>query len=204
MTAERDAPIVGQLEKYAPVIVTTGSDAGDNLKRMKNDLTMIATAVGKVPQAQQLITDFDAALADGKAKIAAAGAAGQQFVIADGWKQGSTISVRLFGEGSLVSQLGIQLGLKNAWTGKVDAQWGLGQTDVEGLTALTGQDVRFFYNASDGVDVFADGLHDNAIWTSLPFVRQKKLHKMPDGIWTFGGTLSGKQYIDELVKAYTA
>jgi iron complex transport system substrate-binding protein len=35
-------------------------------------------------------------------------------------------------------------------------------------------------------------------------VQQNKLHKMPNGIWTFGGPLSGQQYIDQLVKAYTA
>ncbi|GAA0805110.1 ABC transporter substrate-binding protein [Spirilliplanes yamanashiensis] len=204
MEAERDSALVGQLEKYVPVIVAKGSDAADNLARMRTDLTMIATAVGKADRAQQLLADFDAALAAGKAKIAAAGAAGRPFAFADGWKEGSTVSIRMFGQGSLVSQVGIGLGLRNAWTGKVDEVWGLGQTDVEGLTALKAPDVRFFYNASDGVDVFADGLAGNAIWTSLPFVQQKQLHRMPDGIWTFGGTLSAQQHIDAFVKAYTA
>jgi iron complex transport system substrate-binding protein len=203
MEAERDSTVVGQLEKYVPVLVTKGSDASDNLARMRADLDIIATAVGKSDRARTLLADFDAALADGKKKIADAGAAGQQFAIADGWKEGSTVNIRMFGRGALVSQIGIQLGLTNAWNGKVDEVWGLGQTDVEGLTALKSQDVRFFYNASDGDDVFVDGLAGNAIWTSLPFVQQKKLHKMPDGIWTFGGTLSGKQYIEQLVKAYT-
>jgi iron complex transport system substrate-binding protein len=204
MEAERGSTLVTQLEKYVPVLVTKGSDAADNLGRMRKDLTMIATAVGKTGEAEKLLADFDAAVADGKKKIANAGASGQQFAIADGWKEGSTVSIRMFGQGALVSQLGIQLGLKNAWNGKVDEVWGLGQTDVEGLTVLKGQDVRFFYNASDGTDVFADGLAGNAIWKSLPFVQQNKLHKMPNGIWTFGGPLSGQQYIDQLVKAYTA
>ncbi|MEK8106082.1 hypothetical protein NKG94_14620 [Micromonospora sp. M12] len=80
--------------------------------------------------------------------------------------------------------------------------WGLGQTDVEGMTVLKDPNLRLFYNASDGDDVFADGLAGNAIWKSLPFVRQGNLHKMPNGVWTFGGPLSGKQYIDEFVKTY--
>ncbi|SCG34046.1 iron-siderophore ABC transporter substrate-binding protein [Micromonospora humi] len=204
MEAERGAAIVTQLEKYVPVLVTKGSDAADNLGRMRSDLTMIATATGRTAQAEKLLADFDAALADGRKKIADAGAAGRQFAFADGWKEGSTVSIRMFGQGALVSQLGIQLGLKNAWTGKTDAMWGLGQTDVEGLTVLKGQDLHFFYNASDGQDVFADGLAGNAIWRSLPFVQQNKLHKMPNGIWTFGGTLSAKQYVDQLVAVYTA
>ncbi|QLQ36361.1 iron-siderophore ABC transporter substrate-binding protein [Micromonospora robiginosa] len=204
MEAERGAAIVAQLEKYVPVLVTKGSDASDNLGRMRSDLTMIATATGRTAQAEKLLADFDAALADGRKKIADAGAAGRQFAFADGWKEGSTVSIRMFGQGALVSQLGISLGLKNAWTGKTDAMWGLGQTDVEGMTVLKGQDLHFFYNASDGQDVFADGLAGNAIWRSLPFVQQNKLHKMPNGIWTFGGTLSAKQYVDQLVAVYTA
>ncbi|MFF5214526.1 ABC transporter substrate-binding protein [Micromonospora sp. NPDC000442] len=202
MEDDRGANVITQLEKYVPVIVTKGSDAADNLGRMRADLNMIATAVGKTAEAEKLLADFDAAIADGKKKIADAGAAGKPFAIADGWKEGSTVSIRMFGEGALVSQIGIQLGLTNAWTGETDPAWGLGQTDVEGLTVLKSPDLHFFYNASDGTDVFADGLNSNAIWKSLPFVKQGNLHRMPDGIWTFGGPLSGKQYIDQLVNTY--
>jgi iron complex transport system substrate-binding protein len=164
---------------------------------------MIATAVGKSDEGAKLLSDFDAALADGKAKIEAAGGAGKPFVMADGWKQGSSISIRLFGKGSLVSEIGGQLGLENAWKGEVDKQWGLGTTDVEGLTVLKDPETRFFYNASDGEDVFADGLAKNAIWKSLPFVEKQQVTRMPDGIWTFGGPLSAQQYADALVKAFT-
>ncbi|MEU6206482.1 iron-siderophore ABC transporter substrate-binding protein [Micromonospora musae] len=202
MEDDRGGALVNQIEKYVPVLVAKGSDAKDNLGRMRTDLGMIAKAVGKTTEAEKLLGDFDAALADGKKKIADAGAAGRPFAIADGWKEGSTVSIRMFGQGALVSQLGIQLGLTNAWTGKTDEAWGLGQTDVEGLTVLKDPNLHFFYNASDGVDVFADGLAGNAIWKSLPFVQQKHLHRMPDGIWTFGGPLSGKQYIDQFVKTY--
>ncbi|WBB68507.1 iron-siderophore ABC transporter substrate-binding protein [Micromonospora sp. WMMD812] len=203
MEDDGTATLVNQLEKYVPVLVTKGSDAKDNLGRMRNDLNMIAKATGKTAEAEKLLADFDVALADGKKKIADAGAAGRPFAIADGWKEGSTVSIRMFGQGALVSQLGIQLGLTNAWTGKTDEAWGLGQTDVEGLTVLKDPNLHFFYNASDDTDVFADGLAGNAIWKSLPFVQQGHLHRMPNGIWTFGGPLSGKQYIDQLVKTYT-
>ncbi|MEU4475657.1 iron-siderophore ABC transporter substrate-binding protein [Micromonospora sp. NPDC023888] len=202
MEDDRGANLVSQLEKYVPVVVAKGSDASDNLGRMRTDLTMIAKAVGRTTAAEKLLADFDAAIADGRKKIADAGAAGRPFAIADGWKEGSTVSIRMFGTGALVSQIGIQLGLTNAWTGKTDEVWGLGQTDVEGMTVLKDPHLRLFYSASDGDDVFADGLAGNAIWKALPFVRQGNLHRMPNGVWTFGGPLSGKQYIDELVKTY--
>jgi iron complex transport system substrate-binding protein len=195
---------VAQLEKVVPVLVTKGSDASRNLDRMREDLTMIATAVGREQEADRLIADLDTALADGKRKLADAGAAGKPFAMADGWKEGSTVSIRMFGPGSLVSQVAQRLGLRNAWTGKVDPMWGLGQTDVEGVGALEDADVRFFYNASDGTDVFADGLTGNAIWDALPFVRGGQVHKLPDGIWTFGGPASCEQYAAAIVAAFTA
>ncbi|GAA4516549.1 ABC transporter substrate-binding protein [Nonomuraea ferruginea] len=198
-----DVELAAQLEKFVPVLVAKGSDATRNLARMREDVTMIATAVGKTDEGAKLLSDFDAALAGGKAKIEAAGGAGKPFVMADGWKQGSSISIRLFGKGSLVSEIGGQLGLENAWKGEADKQWGLGTTDVEGLTVLKDPETRFFYNASDGEDVFADGLAKNAIWKSLPFVEKQQVTRMPDGIWTFGGPLSAQQYADALVKAFT-
>jgi iron complex transport system substrate-binding protein len=204
MEDERDSPLVGQLEKIVPVVVARGSDASGNLRRMRDDLRMIATAVGRTAEADRLLADLDATLADGRQKLAAAGAAGKPFAMADGWKEGSTISIRLFGEGALVSDVAEQLGLRNAWTGKVDTGWGLGTTDVEGLTALKDPETRFFYNASDGDDVFADGLAANAIWKSLPFVQKQRVTELPPGIWTFGGPLSCAQYAEALVKAYTA
>jgi iron complex transport system substrate-binding protein len=202
MEAERGSALVTQLEEYVPVLVTTGSDASDNLTRMRDDLLMIATAVGREAEADGLLSDLDTALAEGQQRIEDAGATGEQFAMADGWRQGSSISIRMFGEGALVSEVATELGLANAWEGEVDEVWGLGTTDVEGLTAIDGEQLHFFYNASDGDDVFADGLAGNAIWTSLDFVEQDQLHKLPDGIWTFGGPGSLQQFIDAILPVY--
>ncbi|MEV0605373.1 iron-siderophore ABC transporter substrate-binding protein [Polymorphospora rubra] len=202
--ANRGAELVVQLEKYVPVLVTAGSDAGDNIGRMRTEFQTIATAVGRTDEATKVLADFDKAIADGKQKIADAGAAGQRFAIADGYQQGGSVAIRMFGKGALVSQIGVALGLENAWPGAGDPMWALDQTDVEGLTAIKDADVRFFYNASDGDDVFVSGLSGNPIWQSLGFVQQKKLHRMPDGIWTFGGPLSAIQYAEQLVAAYTS
>jgi ABC-type Fe3+-hydroxamate transport system substrate-binding protein len=192
---------IAQLEQYVPVLVTKGSDASDNLGRLRSDLNLIATAVGKQDAAAKLLADLDAALADGRQKIAAASST-KGYAMADGWRQGSAISIRMFGQGPLVSDLATQLGLQNAWNGEVDAVWGLGTTDVEGLTTIKDADVRFFYNASGDEDVFADGLTGNALWQSYAFVQKGQVHKLPNGIWTFGGPLSCQQYIEALVKAY--
>lgn len=202
---ERGSPLVGQLEKYVPVIVTEGSDASRNLDRMRDDFTMIAEAVGATDEAEQVLKEFDADLAAAEERIADAGATGRKFAMADGWQEGSSISVRMFGQGALASDVAEEVGLENAWTGKVDKMWGLATTDVEGLTPLKAEkNLHFLYNASDGNDIFADGLEGNPIWESLPFVEQGNLHRLEDGTWTFGGPASMTMFLEQLLDVYGA
>jgi iron complex transport system substrate-binding protein len=203
-TTDSAPALLTQLEKYVPVLALKGNDATRALPTLRGNLTTLATATGKPDVATTVLADFDKAVAGARQRISAAGAAGRAFTMADGWKEGSSISIRMYAPGSLLSEVATQLGLKNGWTGKGDAVYGLAQTDVEGLTALG--DVRFLYIASnaDGGDVFADGLSGNAIWRSLPFVRAGRVHRLPDGIWMFGGPKSAEQFIDQVVKIFSA
>jgi ferric hydroxamate transport system substrate-binding protein len=202
---ERGSSLVRQLEKYVPVLVTTGSDASRNLDRLREDFTLIAEAVGRTDHAQQVLTDLDDTLADGRRRLDDAGAAGTPFALADGWIEGSNVSIRMFGDGALLSDVAEDMGLENAWPGKVDPMWGLGTTDVEGVTALKDQsDLQFLYSSSDAPDPFADRLAGNAIWESLPFVAQGNLHKLADGTWTFGGPASVESFVDQLLEIYQA
>lgn len=201
MEGGRGLPIE-QLEKTAPVLVIKGSDSTRNIEQMKHNFTLIAQAVGKEDTAKQILSEFDAKLADAKEQIAAAGLAGAGFAMADGWMEGSQVSIRMFAKGSLVSDLAEAIGLVNAWPEKGDAEWGLGVTDVEGLIRLG--DVHFFYSASED-DVFAgkEGLANNAIWKSLPFVKAGQVHKLEDGTWTFGGPRSCMHIVDQFVRTLT-
>ncbi len=205
MEADRGTALIRQVEKYVPVIVTAGSDANRNLDRMREDFTMLAEAVGRTDKAQQVLADLDAKIAEGREQINAAGATGSTFAMADGWMEGSNVSIRMFGEGALFSDLAEELGLENAWTGKVDRVWGLGTTDVEGVTALEDDpDLQFLYSASADPDVFAEGLAGNAIWESLPFVQQGNLTKLDKGTWTFGGPAACEKFIDQVLEVYAA
>ena len=197
---ERGQALIKQLEKRVPVIVVQGSDAKRNIAQMKGNLRLIAKAVGKTAQAEKEIAAFDKALAAGTKELTAAGVDGDGFAMADGWMEGSSVAIRMFGKGSLMSDIAEELGLRNHWKGKADPMWGLGQTDVEGLTALKSKDVHFFYSASED-DVFAEGLADNAIWKSLPFVKSDQLYKLDDGTWTFGGPRSCISFIRQVENA---
>ena len=205
MEADRGTALIRQVQEYVPVIVTSGSDASRNLDRMREDFTMIALAVGRSDKAKQVLADLDEKIAEGRERIEAAGATGSAFAMADGWMEGSNVSIRMFGKGALFSDVAEKLGLENAWTGKVDPVWGLGTTDVEGVTALEdNKDLRFLYSASAEPDVFTQGLADNPIWESLPFVERDNMTKLDKGTWTFGGPAACEKFIDQLLDVYAA
>lgn len=186
-----------------PVLVTKGTDATRQLDRLHDDVNLLAKATGTQAKATELLADMDKNLADGKAKLAAAGQAGKPFLMADAWKEGSAVAIRVFAKGSQNSDVAEALGLKNAWAGKGDAAWGLAQTDVEGMAAMTDPSLRLFYSASEE-DVFVDGLAANPIWKSLPFVQSKQLTKLENGSWTFGGPASVELFAQQVLAAYAA
>ncbi|WP_158846570.1 ABC transporter substrate-binding protein [Saccharothrix deserti] len=203
MPQGRGETLAGQLEKYVPVVVTKSSDASRNFDRLREDVKMIAQAIGKSAEGDQLLSDMDSALAEGKKAVEAKGATGTPFLMADGWMEGSTVNIRPFGKGSLVSDTAEAVGLKNVWTGEVDAQWGLGATDVEGMTAITDPKTVLFYAASEE-DVFTTGLAQNPVWQRLPFVVSQKVVKLEPGTWMFGGPKSVVHVAEQFVKATTA
>jgi iron complex transport system substrate-binding protein len=203
-TTDESANSIAQFEKIAPVLVIRGADAANAIPQMKTNLELIGSAIGKADQAKQVNADFDKKVADGKQKIADAGKAGENFTMSDGYKQGSTISIRMYTTGSLLGAVLTEMGLKNGWTGAGDKDYGLAQTDLEGLTKVPNGNFLYIANDADGGDVFGGDLAGNAIWKNLPFVKSNDVHRLPDGIWMFGGPKSTEQFIDAAVQAVTS
>ncbi|WNF30843.1 iron-siderophore ABC transporter substrate-binding protein [Streptomyces sp. C11-1] len=203
-TTDLSDSAVAQLSKAAPVVVVRSADASRQIDQMIDNVNLIAEATGTEEKAKSEIDSFRKAVADGKKKLAAAGLDGKEVAFADGWQEGNQVSVRPYVKGSLLSDLNTELGLADPWKLKGDKAYGLAATDVEGLTKIG--DARFTYiaNDADNGDPFADGLKDNAVWKSLPFVKNDEVHRLPDGIWMFGGTASMREYVDALVGALTA
>jgi ABC-type Fe3+-hydroxamate transport system substrate-binding protein len=186
------------------VLVIRGADAANAIPQMKTNLELIGSAIGKADQAKQINADFDKKVAEGKQKIADAGKAGENFTMSDGYKQGSTISIRMYTTGSLLGAVLTEMGLKNGWTGAGDKDYGLAQTDLEGLTKVPDGNFLYIANDADGGDVFGGDLAGNAIWKNLPFVKSNDVHRLTDGIWMFGGPKSTEQFIDAAVQAVTS
>ncbi|MFJ4716819.1 iron-siderophore ABC transporter substrate-binding protein [Streptomyces sp. NPDC088785] len=204
-TTDLTAAAVKQLRKIAPVLTVRSADASDPVGQMTENLDLIAEATGTTKKSAQLKKDFEAKLAQGRKALAAAGLAGAPFAFADGYVASNQVSVRPYTSGSLIGGVNEKLGLKNAWTVKGDKAYGLGTTDVEGLTKLPA-DVQFAFigNKDDKNATPYDGvLAKDKVWTSLPFVEKGDVHRLPDGVWMFGGTASMSQYADSVVEALT-
>lgn len=198
---DADDPIVEQLEAYdVPVLATVGADAKDPIAKMLNTFDLIAQVTGREERAEVVAEEFQQHLDDAKAELADRELATRDFVFFDGWVDGGNVALRPFGQGSLVGEIGEQLGLVNAWTGTVDSVYGLGQTDVEGMTTVG--DANLFYTGTEDPDseYYIDALADNPAWASLPAVADGRLTAFPAGVWTFGGPRSTEQIVDGFVE----
>ncbi|MEV8433361.1 iron-siderophore ABC transporter substrate-binding protein [Streptomyces chartreusis] len=207
IVASTDLPpaAVKQLRKVAPVLEVRSASAADPIGQMTKNLDIIAEATGTGERAEKIKDAFDAKVTEGRKALTDAGLDGAPVAFADGYDISNQISIRPYTSGSLIGAVNEQLGLKNAWKVEGDKDYGLGTTDVEGLTKL-GDDVRFAYIGNDGdkgSTPFTDALAKDKVWTSLPFVKKGDVHRLPDGIWMFGGQESMGAYIDALVKELT-
>ncbi|MFD5224253.1 iron-siderophore ABC transporter substrate-binding protein [Microbacterium sp. NPDC058342] len=200
----RDDAIIGQLEKYGvPVLATLGADAKDPIAQMLGTFDLIAEATGRTERADVVKDEFEQKLDAGKEAVAGASLQDAPFVFFDGWVDGGNVSLRPFGQGSLIGELGEELGLKNAWTGEVDAAYGLGSTDIEGMTTIG--DAMLLYTGTPDPDSesFVTAAEKNPAWASIPAVKEDRIHAFPAGIWTFGGPRSAEQIIDAYVDVIT-
>jgi iron complex transport system substrate-binding protein len=196
---------VKQLRKIAPVLEIKSADASDQIGQMFENLDLIAKATGTTDKAEAARESFETKVASGRKTLADAKLGGSPVAFADGYVTSNQVSIRPYTSGSLIGSVNEELGLKNAWKVKGDPAYGLGTTDVEGLTALP-EDTAFAYIGNDGdkaSNPFAGQLKKNAVWSSLPFVKAGDVHRLPDGVWMFGGPGSMEAYIDALVGALT-
>ena len=203
-TTSRDDKIVAQLEDQGvPVMAMTGADGKDPIGNMKDTFSTVAEVTGRTERADSVLSDFDAKLDESKKAIEAADLETKDFVYFDGWVNGSNVALRPFGQGSLFGELGEELGLKNVWTGEVDPAYGLGQTDIEGISKVG--DANFFYTGTDDPesDDYVELLKKNDIWSNIKAVKDDRTYAFPSGIWTFGGPKSSEQALDGYVDALT-
>ena len=204
-TSDLPPAALKQLRDIAPVLEVKSADGADQIGRMFKNLDLIAKATGTTDKARTARAGFEAKVTEGRKALADADLAGTEIAFADGYVTSNQVSLRPYTSASLIGTVNERLGLKNAWKVKGDAAYGLGTTDVEGLTDLP-KGTQFAYIGNDGdrsSNPFTGALAKNAVWKSLAFVKAGDVHRLPDGIWMFGGPGSMEAYIDAVVDALT-
>ena len=185
--------------KGLTVAAFKGADATDPLANMLNLFHKIATATGREERAAVVEKELKASLEEGKKAVSAAGNEGTKFVYFDGWVQGGNVSIRPFGQGALTSEVGEELGLTNVWTQDVDPTYGLGQTDLEGLSSEAGDAYLLYTGTTDPDGDFTSSMKKSPVWQDMPAVKDGRTSAFPSGIWTFGGPRS----VQQMIQAYT-
>ena len=199
-----DDEIIATLKDYdVPVLATKGADAADPIANMLTTFDLIAQATGRTERAATVTGEFEQHLADATEQIAQADPEHTDFVYFDGWIDGGNVTLRPFGQGSLIGELGEELGLTNAWTGDVDPAYGLGQSDIEGMTQV-GDATLLHTGTQDDEGDWTGALAENDVWANLPAVTENRSHAFPEHIWTFGGPRSAEKVVDAYVDLFTS
>ena len=201
-TTDLPPEVITQIEEEYPVIALRGSDAADPIGHMRRTVTILGEATGTSDKAEAALADFDAAgrRRQGEARGRRRGRCrvhhGRRLDL-----RRAAVSIRMYTPGSFLG-------------GVADAARPGERLDRRGRPRLRpradrrrGPDRRWATSTSstspattDGGDAFKDGLAGNAIWEQLPFVVAGNVHRLPDGIWMFGGPLSAEPFVDAAVK----
>lgn len=200
VTDELAGDAMAQIEKTTPVVVMPGGDASDPVGAMWKNVDLVATVLGRQDAAAALRTTYEAKVAETTTAVRASGLGSSPVAFTDAYEAGGALSIRSYGEGSLVGGVLRSVGITNAWSGvpglEADPAYGLGTTDVEGLTQLPAATHYWYVTNSSEADPYTTTLPKNAVWTSLPFVKAGTVRPIPEKIWMFGGPASMMQMLD--------
>ena len=189
---QRHEQIYPQLSDIAPTVLSQEL-RGD----WKINLALYAQALGKTAEAETVMTDFDARVADLSAKLG------------DSLKEKVSV-IRFLAGQTRIYQL-------DSFSGVVLKQLGFDRPDnqnVEAFALRVGKEsipdmdgdriIHFTYDTGDGAGLAAaqDYLND-PIWLGLSAVKAGKVNAVDDAIWnTAGGVLAANLLLDDIARIY--
>jgi ABC-type Fe3+-citrate transport system substrate-binding protein len=196
--------IYEQLKGIAPTLVFglyPSEGQGDQYTMMEDTFKTIAAAVGKTAEGDKVLADLDAHYADAKAKLSEAGKEGLNYVLTQAYSYQNAATMRLFTDNSLAVQTLDRIGLKNDWKPDNFEIYGFSTSTVEALPAV--QDTNLMYIVQKDDNIFTKELKDNSVWNGLTFVKEKRIFGLDSATWVFGGPISSKVIVDEVVNTLT-
>ncbi|MCO5731246.1 ABC transporter substrate-binding protein [Rhizobium sp. SSA_523] len=104
--------------------------------------------------------------------------------------------VAIFGGNGLVGDVMARLGLRNAWTGRVNAS-GVASIGIEQLAGNPDARIVHFDRGRE-TEIAMARLADSPLWRALPAVRHGRVNRMPV-IYPSGGVVSATRLAQQLV-----
>ena len=194
----RVADSYDELSAIAPTLVFDNypTDA-THYENMVETFTTIAELVGKRAEGEAVLADMEAGFAVAAEQLAAAGKAGEKFVLTQAFSNDNQAQVRIFTDNALATQVIEQLGLENGWA-EEPQPYGFSTVSVEVLPELG--DLNFFYVVQDDDNVFASDAV-TPLWENLEFVKNGHAYPLGGDTWLFGGPLSVNLLVEIVMDA---
>lgn len=194
---------LADFKRIAPVATFKGATTKDLVSLVKSNQETIGKLLGKEDEAKKLSSEYDSKIESTKKRLEDAGKVGTPVVYSYPYKNANNIEFRMHAQGSAPSVVANAIGLKDAWTKAGDAEYGLAQSDTEGLSALPANSQFFYYSDPETANPI-DSLKSNKVWQNLGFVKSGGVHRTQESVWLYGGTKSLEQmadvYADTLTK----
>lgn len=198
--AFRHQAILNTLQSIAPTQLFNPypePDQGNQLVEMEQTFRQIAATVDRTEQGETVLQTMRATFNRAQQALQAATQLDRPFVLGQ-FLEGAP-QLRLFTDNALAAQVLMSLGLKNAWSGKLDP-FGFNTVWLEALPAI--EQAKFLYVAQPS-DASFQQLQRNPVWQGLNFVQQNRFFALGGDTWLFGGPLSAQLLSETVVNALT-
>lgn len=181
------------LERFAPTLTFSvyAPPAGSAYARSVAATRELAAAIGRAAEGEALIDRAQASMEDSRRALAREGLAGTP-VLAVNFLDAR--HVRVYGAGSLFSDVMERVGLVNGWT-QPSNYWGFSTVGIESLAGSAARTLIYLDPISADT---LDRLAESPLWRSLPFVRAGRLVRLPP-VLMFGMLPSAMRFARQLV-----
>lgn len=180
------------LERFAPTLTFSvyAPPAGSAYARSVTATRDLAAAIGRQQAGEALLARTEATMQEASRTLAKAGLAGTP-VLAVNFLDAR--HVRVYGAGSLFSDVMERVGLVNGWT-QPSNFWGFSTVGIEALAASDARTLIYLDPISADT---LDRLAASPLWRSLPFVRAGRLVRLPP-VLMFGMLPSAMRFARQL------
>lgn len=185
------------LSAIAPTLVFDPypMDGTTQYEEMISTFTTIAQIVSREAEAQTVLDNMAAHLAEAKSALETAERSGETFILTQTFLSSEVPTFRLFTDNALAVQVLEEIGLKNAWD-DAPQQFGFSTVDFEGFANV--DSTNLFYVAQD--DYHAT-LTELPLWQGLPFVQSGRAYWLGGDAWLFGGPLSMQVVVNTVLES---